>query len=218
MEYRSRAPKTGGRRPSHWLTGVRLLAIVSFVAGIFITNIVFFARAIILPNDDTLNENRFRNVRGFHSSRDHCDCKESDHYKEQQQEMAAQKKLLKELKEEIDRLSDQLVGSHQPVKEAAAVRHLDSSAGLVEYKKEMAGMLMNMWDLNEDKQMINEHSGDVSVQRLMLNTFMREVSEQLPGTLAGMRCMVSSLYRCVWLDSVFTNLFQRCSSAYLFLE
>ncbi|CAJ1961221.1 unnamed protein product [Cylindrotheca closterium] len=116
--------------------------------------------------------------------KDDCNCQESDHYKEQ-----------------IDRLSNQLTGSHQPVKEEvvvaaaaakeAAVRHLDaSSSNLVQYKTELAGMLMNMWDLAEDKQMINDHSGETSVQRLMLNTFMQEVFDQLPGTLAGMRCMI----------------------------
>ena len=196
MDYRTKGhPKTHtAKRPSHWLTGARLLAIVSFVAGIFITNIIFFARTIILSNDDTLNENRFRNMRG---SKDSCNCHESDHYKEQLAQMAVQKKLLQDLKEEVDRLSNQLTGSHQPVKEVA-IRHLDSTANLVDYKKEMAGMLMNMWDLDQDKKMINEHSGDVSVQRLMLNTFMRELSDQLPGTLAGMRCMVSFCVKLSW--------------------
>lgn len=196
MDYRSR-PQVHGKRP--WLNGARLLAIVSFVAGIFITNIIFFARTIILSNSDTFNESRFRSVRNF-NSKDNCNCQESDHYKEQQQEMAEQKKLLEELKEEVDRLTNQLIGSNHPVQPGREVsaRHLDSPASLVGYKRELAGMLMNMWDLNEDKQMINEHSGEVSVQRLMLNAFMKEVSDQLPGTLAGMRCMVS-LY---WLLTV----------------
>ncbi|CAJ1961229.1 unnamed protein product [Cylindrotheca closterium] len=205
MEHRQRPANNNKQGPKGGrvlrMNGARLLAIISFVAGIFMTSIVFFARTIILSNDDSLNEDHFRSMKNI-KSKDDCNCQESDHYKEQQEQMAVQKQLLEDLKEEINRLSNQLTGSHQPVKEEvvvaaaaaakeAAVRHLDaSSSNLVQYKTELAGMLMNMWDLAEDKQMINDHSGETSVQRLMLNTFMHEVSDQLPGTLAGMRCMI----------------------------